>query len=687
MNMNIVWCCAVCLLVPFIDAMYQDFVPDNDTHTCSNDTHTTPFNKQVRGVSLGGWLVLEPWITPSLFYQFLGTQRRFGDDAPSKTGMDMHSFCTALGAKEGNKQLRIHWKKWVTEENIRDLANHGLNSLRIPVGDWMFNPYAPYIGCTEGSLEELDRVLDLAHRYGLDVLLDIHGHIGSQNGFDNSGKSHTIKWTSLASTLPIGTTTFEHWPIRVAEWVGTFDTEHRNYSSINYKNIQHSLDALSELTKRYHDHPAMLGVEPINEPWELTPLDVLKEFYWQGYLITKAIAPRWKYIMHDSFRFGTNFWGGFMKGCPDIALDTHIYQAWNNPGSKGDFFSNACQQKSVIAKIEDEIMPVIVGEWSLATDNCAMWLNGFNDNLPGFPKVQCDYVRCPSSYLGEDFTGLGLDRTKPIQGPYGTGTSGPSFGMCPISNSRSFGVGDFDVFMQLGAKKLNAFTVGHGFYFWNFKNELDAKWDFLRAAQNGWLNLKDTDSIRNACVKEDNGEYICRAKRGVHTQDLYSGLNWICTQPGMDCSHMNSTFPDLLTRCDHFFTSYWQQNRAKGATCDFGGAASLATPEAAGSGVPELASLESSTKSPPAVAVLDSPTTSAPQLHSSMKIPNAIADPTTPPASPVADSTTPPLAPMTGPTSYGHSYGVFIVALLVGLIGFAIYRRTTLRRREMYSAV
>ena len=25
-----------------------------------------------RGTALGGWLVLEPWITPSLFYQFLG---------------------------------------------------------------------------------------------------------------------------------------------------------------------------------------------------------------------------------------------------------------------------------------------------------------------------------------------------------------------------------------------------------------------------------------------------------------------------------------------------------------------------------------------------------------------------------------------------------------------------------------
>jgi glucan 1,3-beta-glucosidase len=27
--------------------------------------------------------------------------------------------------------------------------------------------------------------------------------------------------------------------------------------------------------------------------------------------------------------------------------------------------------------MEDAGMPVIIGEWSLATDNCAMWLNGW----------------------------------------------------------------------------------------------------------------------------------------------------------------------------------------------------------------------------------------------------------------------------------------------------------------------
>ncbi|CAM9271196.1 unnamed protein product, partial [Sphacelaria rigidula] len=29
----------------------------------------------IRGVNLGSWMVLEPWITPSMFYQFIGKVR------------------------------------------------------------------------------------------------------------------------------------------------------------------------------------------------------------------------------------------------------------------------------------------------------------------------------------------------------------------------------------------------------------------------------------------------------------------------------------------------------------------------------------------------------------------------------------------------------------------------------------
>ena len=49
----------------------------------------------LRGTSLGGWLVLEPWITPSLFYQFLGLTDQYGRDAFEHIAIDSKSFCTA----------------------------------------------------------------------------------------------------------------------------------------------------------------------------------------------------------------------------------------------------------------------------------------------------------------------------------------------------------------------------------------------------------------------------------------------------------------------------------------------------------------------------------------------------------------------------------------------------------------
>ena len=58
--------------------------------------------------------------------------------------------------------------------------------------------------------------------------------------------------------------------------------------------------------------------------------------------------------------------------CPERAIDSHIYQGWNDPGSRLSFYQDACRQKNLIAKMERDFGPVIVGEWSLATDNCAV---------------------------------------------------------------------------------------------------------------------------------------------------------------------------------------------------------------------------------------------------------------------------------------------------------------------------
>jgi glucan 1,3-beta-glucosidase len=157
-------------------------------------------------------------------------------------------------------------------------------------------------------------LLDLAHANGLTVLIDIHALKDSQNGFDNSGQSMGFKWTTALNREYADLTTFEHWPARTARWMGEFDQKTASYPTINQANIRHALDVIQIITDTYAGHPAVLGLEPVNEPWQYTPIDELKKFYWEGYLIVKRGAPYWKYIMHDSFRFDPNIWGGFMAG-------------------------------------------------------------------------------------------------------------------------------------------------------------------------------------------------------------------------------------------------------------------------------------------------------------------------------------------------------------------------------------
>ena len=296
-------------------------------------------------------MVLEPWITPSLFYQFLG--KGVGEIA-----MDTYTFCEVLGPEEANRQLRRHWETWVTEEIIIKLAKSSINSLRLPVGDYMYKPYGPYVGCFDGALDYVDNVLDWAYSNGLGVLIDIHALKDSQNGFDNSGQSMGFKWTTAIKNEFTTDITFEHWPIRDAKWVGTFDQETATYSSINYDNIQHALDVIQIIVDTYKVHPAVhgtlnikihmyiiyilyyhflalsksyfsyLGLEPVNEPWQYTPIDVLKKFYWEGYLIVKRSAPYWKYSCMTVFaltlKFGVDSWMGKDQRKPPTVRSNHF---------------------------------------------------------------------------------------------------------------------------------------------------------------------------------------------------------------------------------------------------------------------------------------------------------------------------------------------------------------------------
>lgn len=186
------------------------------------------------GVNLGGWLVLEKWMVPAVF---AGTN-----------AVDEYTFMQTAGAKE---TLRSHHRTFITEQDFQWLHAHHIQAVRIPVGYWILDGDAPYIS----SIGRLDWAFLMCEKYQLKLLLDIHGLPGSQNGRDHSGKQGG------------------------RDWVG------------NAENMAKGLDATVRLAKRYATHPALWGIEIMNEPQPALLNLALRRYYQAAYVALSAVLP------------------------------------------------------------------------------------------------------------------------------------------------------------------------------------------------------------------------------------------------------------------------------------------------------------------------------------------------------------------------------------------------------------
>lgn len=119
-------------------------------------------SEKVRGVNLGGWLVLEPWITPSIF------------DAAGPAAVDEWTLCATLGADKCRSVLSKHWSSFITQNDFNQIAAAGMNHVRIPVGYWALEHLDgdPYVN---GQLPYLDKAVSWARAAGLKVVVDLHG--------------------------------------------------------------------------------------------------------------------------------------------------------------------------------------------------------------------------------------------------------------------------------------------------------------------------------------------------------------------------------------------------------------------------------------------------------------------------------------------------------------------------------
>ncbi|XP_058087576.1 probable glucan 1,3-beta-glucosidase A isoform X2 [Magnolia sinica] len=167
-----------------------------------------------------------------------------------------YQLANGYGHDIAKEVLRKHRSSFVTREDFRFLFEHGINTVRIPVGWWIAhdpNPPFPFIG---GSLAALDKAFSWALDFNIRCIIDLHAAPGSQNGVEHSAsRDGSIDWPNSADY------------------------------------ISQSLDVINFLASRYAHHPALLGIELLNEPSAAgVPLDVLVTYYLRGYEVVRKYS-------------------------------------------------------------------------------------------------------------------------------------------------------------------------------------------------------------------------------------------------------------------------------------------------------------------------------------------------------------------------------------------------------------
>ncbi|PGH13098.1 hypothetical protein AJ80_06470 [Polytolypa hystricis UAMH7299] len=400
-----------------------------------------PYGKQpIRGVNLGGWLSIEPFITPSFFKDY----------SRKDNIIDEYTLTSRLGER-ATSLLEEHYATFINEQSFKEIRDAGLDHVRIPYSYWIVKTYDgdPYVA--KIGFRYLLRAIEYCRKYGIRVKLDMHGLPGSQNGWNHSGRSGSIGWL------------------------------HGNDGDLH---AQRSLDIHSQLSTffsqpRYNNVITIYGLA--NEPMMLT-LDIEKVLNWN----TKAVELIRKNGIKQHIAFADGFlklskWSTMQKDLDDkLLIDTHQYTIFNT----GQVGLDHKEKLDLVCKGWVDLIgqsnsrdtgwgPTICGEWSQADTDCAQFLNnvGVGSRWTGtmdHPSAKSQVLTplCPTHD----------DRGKPACS-------------CDQANAPASEYSDsYKRFLQTYAEaQMFAFERGWGWFYWTWQTENAVQWSYKKGMEAGTL--------------------------------------------------------------------------------------------------------------------------------------------------------------------------------------------------------
>jgi hypothetical protein len=326
----------------------------------------------LRGVNLGNYLLIEPWMTG------------ISVSDPERTADDWNirdTLVERFGSTEAARLLDLYQDAYIQEEDMDNILRMGANLVRLPIYYRAVREIDEATGAwaagTTFDFAKIDRVVDWCADRGIYVLLDLHGAPGAQSKEFHSGR------ISVEDPAEEG---FYH---------KLFDPGDDTYR-------QRTKELWQALADHYKDNTMVMGYDLLNEPFGVLDehyypvrqdgYDALWSLYDMLYDAIRAIDPKhiivmegvpsdkdwntlpnpadvhWQNVVYQFHYYGFKFnEEGEIDGILDLEEQELYLVSGNDPDCELSPADSKFCGKVLYSKQDEYNVPVLIGEF-----------NGFN---------------------------------------------------------------------------------------------------------------------------------------------------------------------------------------------------------------------------------------------------------------------------------------------------------------------
>ncbi|KAG7445155.1 glycoside hydrolase family 5 protein [Guyanagaster necrorhizus] len=427
---------------------------------------------KIYGVNLGSWLVLESWMLPAEWIRMGGQQC---SDCSQCIATEFAFARAYPDTVDGI--FNMHWSSWFNEDDVHDLMEVGINTVRIPLGYWIVEALVDRK--TEfyprGGIHQLKRGLRQLKDSGIIAILDHHALPGVQT----PNQMFTGRCTS--------------------------DVEF--YTDYNYRRALVWTAVMTALSHLDPDFGSVVAIEAVNEPiMNATQTPGYGDFQKNFVQVVRAVE----------LTLGIDVpWSG-TKIAPTDTTNFTVALEESLPNFTPEVQSALLEAVPILVEVITELALDSMTRFSPHSSREPLYtsfmdINWQYDNPPNPSDAQIG-PQIYDNHLYYSFGGVAdpneqaylesICNLQRVQADAALGNSPLVFGEWGLSTQ--FNATDEFLYKWADAQKL-AYTKGAGWIFWNFKVEISTlagdlarQWSYLEGVKLGFLTrdpskLNDTN--------------------------------------------------------------------------------------------------------------------------------------------------------------------------------------------------